>query len=290
MPVRAIVAAIIVAMCWGGNFSATKFALVDFPPVLSLFVRFIFVTALLAPFALRHARPPLRDMWFLALTLIVLQFSLAFTGMAMGLTVTSVIVGSQMGVPFACVLAAVFFKDFLGPWRSIGLMIAFLGVVIVAGSPNAAAHWGAFLLVVAGAFCWALANMYIKRMPVLPSVVLLFWPGLLSLPMLFVLSLIMDHDQVAIVGNAKLSAWLGVGYSAIFSSIVGYGLWNWLLTRFPMSRVMPFGLLMPVFGILTGVLLFDEQLTTQILLGGAMTIAGVGVITLRRPKLVQIEV
>lgn len=72
----------------------------------------------------------------------VIQFSFVFSAMNMGLSITSVVVATQLGVPFACVLAAVLFKDYLGPWRAGGLMVAFLGVLIVAGTPNASEHWG----------------------------------------------------------------------------------------------------------------------------------------------------
>ena len=52
---------------------------------------------------------------------------------------------------------------------------------------------------------------------------------------------------------------------------------------------MPYSLLVPVVGIGGGVLAFGDPLTQQVLLGAALTILGVGVITLRRPQLVEME-
>jgi O-acetylserine/cysteine efflux transporter len=55
------------------------------------------------------------------------------------------------------------------------------------------------------------------------------------------------------------------------------------------SYVVPFSLLLPVAGISGGVLFFDDPLTPRILFGAALTIVGVGIIALRRPRLVEAE-
>ena len=289
MPLRAIFAALIVAICWGGNYSATKLALADFPPMLMLLLRFTAVCVILAPFALRMKRPRMREMFIISMTLMVIQFGLLFSALDMGLSVTSVVVATQLGVPFACLMSAIFFKDYLGPWRSFGLMIAFTGVVIVAGSPNAAEHWGAFLLALIGALSWSSANLYLKTIDAPSTVPLLFWPTLFSVPAFLLLSLVTEHGQMAALAGAHWDSWIAVAYSVVLSSLVGYGLWNWLVTTFPVSQVMPYGLLMPIFGIGAGMVMFGEKLSAQIALGGVLTMVGVGIISLRRPKLMRIE-
>ncbi len=289
MPIRAVLAAILVACCWGANFTAAKFSMMDFPPILTVLLRFILLSLLLAPFAAREKMPRMRDMLIVSLTLIVIQFGLVFSSIHMGLSITSAIIATQLGVPFACVLAAVVFKDYLGPWRSGGLMVAFFGVLIVAGTPNASQHWGAFAIAVMGAFSWAVANIYIKRMKPQPVVNLLFWPGLFSIPPLLMFSLLTESPTLAMLADAKTASWLGIAYSAIMSSIVAYGLWNWLLARYEISQVVPYSLLVPVAGIAAGVAVFNEPVSGQVLLGAALTMIGVGVITLRRPKLMEME-
>jgi O-acetylserine/cysteine efflux transporter len=175
----------------------------------------------------------------------------------------------------------------LGPWRSFGLMVAFLGVMLVAGTPNASQHWQAFALAVLGSFAWSLSNIYLKRMqPTPPVVQLLFWPALISILPLSVMTWLGESGQLAAMQSAHWSSWFGILYSLVFSSLIGYGLWNRLITTYPMSSVVPYSLLVPVVGITAGVIAFDEPLTTQIILGAALTIVGVGVISLRRPQLV----
>ncbi len=290
MPMRAVIAAILVACCWGGNFTATKFAFADFPPYLALLLRFIGVAAVLAPFTLRLGKPNYRDMLFISLALIVFQFACIFSALHMGLSITSCVVATQLGVPFACILAAIFFKDYLGPWRSGGLMVAFLGVMIVAGTPNASANWGPFLLAIVGSFGWSVSNIYMKRLNPTPHVLqLLFWPALFAIPPLFLLSYFGEAQQWEIIAQAKWQSWVGITYSLFFSSLLGYGMWNHLITKYPMSSVVPYSLLAPVVGIAGGVSFFDDPLTLQVILGAALTILGVGVITVRRPQLVEID-
>src|SRR3546814_9270170 len=42
----------------------------------------------------------------------------------------------QLQVPFASLLAAIFFKDKLGWRRGFGMLIAFFGVAVIAGEPR----------------------------------------------------------------------------------------------------------------------------------------------------------
>jgi O-acetylserine/cysteine efflux transporter len=223
------------------------------------------------------------------MTTLVLNFSLMLVAMDMGLNVTSSILAVQLGVPFSCILAAIVFKDYLGPWRSAGLMVAFMGVVVIAGTPNAFEHSTAFMIAIFSGLAWSAGNLYLKVMPPSRIVPLLFWPGLMTMAIMGVLSLAFEENHVQLMQDASWHSWAGLAYGALISSIVGYGLWNRLMTTYPVSYVVPFTLLLPIAGISGGVLFFGEPLTARILFGAALTIAGVGIIALRRPRLVEAE-
>jgi O-acetylserine/cysteine efflux transporter len=288
LPLAAIAMALVVPICWGGNFTASKLAMEHFPPFLTVLLRFSAVAALLAPLVLpayfKGARVSIRDMFVISICYITLHFTLIFVAMNNGLSIASTVIGVQLGAPFSCVLAAVFHNDRLGAWRSFGMAVAFVGVIVIAGAPDVSAHWGSFLLVVLGAFAWAAANIYMKRIGNVGVAPFLFWPALLSLPQIGLLSLLFEHDQLALIETAPVTAWGGILYSTVFSTFVGYGLWYHLIKRYPLSQVTPFSLLVPVVGIGTAMVVYDERLTSLLLIGGALTIVGVGVITLRRPR------
>lgn len=93
-------------------------------------------------------------------------------------------------------------------------------------------------------------------------------------------------------GVAFGAGWRGYGavlYMALLATMVAYGLWYTLIRRYPMSLVMPFTLLAPVIGVASGIVLLGEALSWRILLGGAATVAGVALIVLSRPQLVEPE-
>jgi O-acetylserine/cysteine efflux transporter len=58
------------------------------------------------------------------------------------------------------------------------------------------------------------------------------------------------------------------------------------MRRYNVNQVMPFTLLVPVFGVLSGVVFFDDRLTLPMLIGGLGTILGVAIIVVRRPRVV----
>lgn len=284
----AIAMALLVVLCWGGNFTASKIAMEHFPPLLTVFLRFVAVVLVLIPFAIR-TKVNLRDMFVISFCYITLHFTLIFLGMAQGLSIASTVIAVQLGAPFSCVLAAVFYNDKLGAWRSFGMMVAFMGVLLIAGTPNVSDNWGAFLLVVAGAFAWASANVYMKRVGNISVAAFLFWPSLLSLPQVGLLTWLLEKDQWELVATAPATAWMGVLYSMVFSTLIGYGLWYRLLRTYPLSRVTPFSLLVPIVGIGGGMAVYGETVTPLLIAGGLMTILGVGIITVRRPKLALLD-
>jgi O-acetylserine/cysteine efflux transporter len=117
---------------------------------------------------------------------------------------------------------------------------------------------------------------------------LLAYSSVLIVPMVFLLSWFFESSAWPPLADAPWQALAGVGYTAVCSTIVAYGLWYFLLSRYTVSQVTPFSLLTPVFGIAFGQLFFAEALTAQTLIGGALTILGVAVIVLRRPQTLQL--
>jgi O-acetylserine/cysteine efflux transporter len=59
-----------------------------------------------------------------------------------------------------------------------------------------------------------------------------------------------------------------------------------MMRRFPVNQVMPFTLLVPVFGVLSGVLVLGDRLTGLMMVGGLLTLLGVTIVVLRRPRVI----
>ena len=270
---------------WGGNFVVAKVGLSEFPPLLMMGLRFLLVAALLLPFV---AVPRGRFGGILLLSTILgaVHFPLMFCGMQ-GLDASTASVAGQLQVPFSSLVAALVLKDRLGWRRGAGMIVAFAGVLLIAGEPRLLDNPAPLLLVVAASVAFAFATIQIKRLETVDGFALNAWMALFAAPQLILLSLLFERDHMAAVRNATLWGWGAVAYMVVMTTVVAYSVWYRLLRLYKVNQTVPYLLLQPVVGVLAGVLLLGEALSWRLVLGGAVTIAGLSVIVLRRPKLVN---
>ncbi|MGH6915731.1 MAG: DMT family transporter [Geminicoccales bacterium] len=279
---------VLVAAIWGFNFVVAKAGLDEMPPLFLMALRFSVVALLLIWFV-----PPPRGRWrgvlLLSVTLGSLHFGLMFAGLT-GVDASVASIAIQLQVPFAAILAAVFFNDRLGWRRVLGMVLAFAGVVLIAGEPREGASPLHLALVIAASFVWAAGNVQVKALDGLDARTLNAWISLFSAPQLLLLSLLLEHGQLEAAAAATWRGWGAIAYMAVLVTMGAYGIWYAMIDRYPTNQTMPFTLLVPVFGVLSGVLVLDEPFTATMAAGGVLTLLGVGVIVLRRPKLAQPEV
>ena len=284
MQFRDVAIALFVMVIWGGNFSVAKFGLAQIPPLTFMAMRFAVVAVLLVPFV-RLPRDKIVPVFWYSVTLGGIHFGLMFWALTQ-IDAATAALASQMGVPFATILSAFVFKDYPKFWRVLGIMIAFSGVVVIAGEPRFEGGLLPLLTVVAAAFAWAMGAVQAKAMGKVNGFALNGYMALFSVPQLMIWSFFFEEGQL----DALLSAaWLGWGslfYQSLMVVIVGYGIWYKLLGKYPVSLTMPFTLLMPFFGVLFAVWLLGEEVTVPMIIGGSLTILGVAVIVLRssQPK------
>ena len=79
---------------------------------------------------------------------------------------------------------------------------------------------------------------------------------------------------LAAVQNLSLKSMAAVAYIAWISTLLGFGLWTYLMSRYPVNRVAPFTLLVPVVGLTTGWVAFGEQLLPVHFAGAGLLMAG----------------
>jgi O-acetylserine/cysteine efflux transporter len=84
--------------------------------------------------------------------------------------------------------------------------------------------------------------------------------------------------------------WACIVYSALFASIIGHGLFFFLVQRHPVSAIMPYLLLTPLAAVMFGVLVWGDRPGPRLLVGGALVLSGILVVTLRaRRKLPRVS-
>lgn len=221
----------------------------------------------------------------IGLVLCVGHIGLIVLALAMGLNLNACIIITQMGVPFSCLLSAMFLHDPIGRWRALGLVVAFIGLAVVTGSPDVLSHQLALWVALLGAFMWAFSNMQVKQFGQVNIPQLLFWKSLAAVPVLAGISWLAEGTEWWVQATVSHELITALIYTSLGSTIAAYSLWSFLLRRYPVSMVAPFSLLTPVFGIAAGQWFFDASFSMELILGGLLTILGVAVITIRRPKL-----
>ena len=280
-----LIVALLIAIFWGLNFVVAKIGLAQMPPVLLVTLRFALVAVLLVPLV-RVPRDRLKEIALLSVTLGLVHFSLMFNGLAhVDAAVAAITI--QIQVPFAALLSGILYRDPPGWRRLLGMALAIAGVGILAGGPETGSALWAIGLIVAAALVWAVANLQMKRLSGVDGFALNGWMALMAAPQLLLVSLVTEQDHWQAIAAADWRVWGTVAYQAVVVVILCYGAWYRLLRDSSVNQVMPFTLLVPLFGVLSGVLLLGEPLSWSLLVGGLATIAGVALILFRRPRLVE---
>ena len=279
--------AVAVALIWGMGLVVAKAAMGHFPPILLMALRFLLSAACLLCFF----RLPLRyikSVFWIALIGATLQYGLTFTGIS-GIDVSTAAFLIQLEVPFGILLAWLVFGDRIGIRQLGGIALAFVGIFFIVGEPNLAGSRLHIGLIIGGGFAWAVGQILVKRLGEVGGFVLITWVAVMATPQLFVASLLLESGHLVAIKTATPAVWAAVGYLGLVMTAIAYAMWYRLLGLYPVSRVMPFLLLLPLTTVAGGVIFLDETLTLKIIIGGLCILIGLAIIHMTRDKTIPAE-
>lgn len=281
MSLRDIILALAVVVVWGVNFLAIKWAVTEWPPLFATGLRYTLV-ALPLVFFVRRPKVSLTIFVAYGVSLGVVKFGLVFSAMYLGMPVglTSLVLQSQAF--FTMALAFIFLGERLSMMNYLGIMLAISGIAaigidrVIGGSVAALLPLG--MTVLAG-FFWGVSNIVVKRAGKVDMFALVVWMGLIPPIPMFLLSYFVEGPSAfsnAFVDVSLLGAG-AMGYIVLAATFFGFGVWSFLLGRYPAGIVAPFSLLVPIVGMTTGVLALGETMSPIELGGSAMVMAGLTV-------------
>lgn len=266
-----LTAAIIANLLWGSASSVIKLGYRYFniaaDDVMSVIlfagVRFTLagvLTILLGSLLRRRALLPRRGSFgmilALAMTQTVAQYVFFYIGLAHAPAFKGSII-SPTSTFFALLFAALVFRqEKLTPSKLLGCLVGFAGVLAVSlegelGGGIRLNGEGALILAAASYGC---SSVLIKRYSEHEDpIVLVGWQFLLGGALM---------TAAGLLGGGRLQAampgaWGLMGYLSLVSA-VAYTLWSLLLQRYPVSRIVVFSFLNPVFGVVLSTLLLGE--------------------------------
>jgi O-acetylserine/cysteine efflux transporter len=281
MPVRHLIMVLIVCLAWSFNFTAGAAGMQHFPPLLFMILRFLLILAVLLPFL----RLPPPGQWFLLTSVCLLvgslHFSIMFWALARSNDVSSVAIVQQTYIPMAVILAVLLLGERIG-WRTaLATFFAFIGVLVIGLDPLVLTQLDVLGLALFSAFFQALGSIYMRKIRGVGVMNFQAWTAIISLPVLILFSFALEQDQLLVVQSATLLQWGSVIYSGLIASIIGHGLFFYLVQKHPVTTVMPYMLLTPLFAVVFGVTVWGDQPGWKLLFGGLMVLLGIFIITLR---------
>ena len=283
-----IALAVLVAFIWGVNFTFIAWALESFPPLMLTALRFFFTAVPLVLFL----KPPKfnRTLFIYAIGTFVMQYAFVFTAMHLGASAGLTALLLQVQIFITVLLAYVILGEAVNRMQIIGMVVGVLGLGVIALNLGGDMPLIGFVCILIAAIGWSFGNIASKQVSTqaiaktiqqdaslhtgsptnsknkasaLSALALVAWGGLIACVILTLSSLIFESAawQVATFTQASIKSWLSLGFIVYISTLIGFGLWSHLLAQNTTSKVTPFALLVPVFGMATSVLLMGEVVT-----------------------------
>lgn len=278
---------LLICTIWGFNFVAAKVGVGEMPPLLFVGLRFAIVFALLIPF-LKVATGRMRDIVVIALFNGAIHFGLMFIGVALtAASVMAVIV--QLNVPFATMLSVVMLGEVVKWRRWAGIAMTFVGVMIVSFDPHVFDSLTGVFFGAAAALSGAIAAIYMRKLTNVGVFQLQSWTAAITAPSLLLASLAFETGQIEAIANASWIAWGALLFTAFGASLIGHNGYYYLLQRYEVSLIAPLSLLSPILGVVFGIWVLGEPMTTRIVLGATVAFVGVGILAIRGKQPVDVE-
>lgn len=272
---------------WGINQVAMKLALAEIPPLTQSALRSAGAALLLWAWSVARGIPLWqRDGTLRGGLLAGLLFAAEFGCMFVGLQYTT---ASRMVVfiylaPFVVALGMPLISrsERLDAWQSTGLVLAFGGVVWafaegLGARKEGSLQWLGDALGIVAAVLWGATTLVMRASRLgsaAPEKTLLYQLAV-SAAALAAAALLAAEPWPRQVGALS---WAALGFQTVVVTFASYLVWFWLVRHYPATRISAFTLLTPVFGLLAGVVLLGEPVTTRLVLALAAVSCGIALV------------
>ena len=273
--------AMLVPCVLGFGFVIAKPAMESFPPILLNGLRWS-LSGILMFYFFPFPKNFIKQMLIISFIGCTVQYSLSFYGLKI-LDGASATLFVQAEIPFGILIAYFLLGERVPLKNIIGLIIAFIGIVILSGNPNLEGKLIGVILILSGAFLWSLAQVFAKDVSEkIGGLALTAWLGIFSGPQCIIASYFIEGNTFDYIFKATSEAWIIVIYLAVGMNVIGYSCWYSVLSRNPVNNVMSVLLLFPITGLLTSIFVLNETPNSYAYFGGAIIISGVAMILINK--------
>ena len=276
LPLSHLLLALVIVAVWGTNFVVIKLSLESFPPFLFAALRYVFAF-LPAAFLLPRPKVSWVNLCVYGLAVGVGQFGVLYFAIDGNISpgLASLVIQTQ--VFFTIGFAMLFAKESLKLYQAIAVVIAMIGLAIIATHTDRTTTFLGLALVVFAGFSWGIANTTSRRAGAINMLAYVVWASVYAIPPLLALAFIFEGGWATLsasIVNAPIGAWLGVLWQSWGNTLFGYGAWAWLLSKHPAAVVAPAPLLVPIFGMGAAAFFLGESLPLWKIMAAGLVITG----------------
>ncbi len=276
----------ILSIIWGMAFVAIKYSVTFLSPVnLTLLRWFLASCALLAlaPFLGRwKGNFQLKDLPRLALVSFanVVSYHLTLNFSESSISAGLAVLITSMGPVFILLLSWLFLAERHGKNVLIAVSVAFAGMVILSVGSDLSAGGSSLygiLEAMGTALSYSVFAVFSKPLVMkYGAVTVTIWAGLLGTLMLIPL---VSGSFISQVSALPAEGWISMLYLSLASTVLGYMIFYTLVNRGAVSRLAVQLYLIPLVGVIGGVLLLGESISVYTVAGGAAILLAVAIAT-----------
>lgn len=272
-----------VYVVWGSTYVGIRAVVETIPPLLAGGVRFLVAAGLMGavlamrrgPGSLRPRRRELAGSAVVGVLLLTGGNGLLMVGeqyIPAGLA--SLLVAA---VPLWVVLFRTATRDRPAVATLAGVAIGFAGLttLLLPGS-NGHGSLGGAAIVLAASLSWATGSFLSSRLPMpRDPFVTSMYEMVVGGSLLVILGLGAGELGELSLAGVSAGSWIGLGYLVVFGSVVGFTAFAWLLGNAPISLVATYAYVNPAVAVSVAALVLGEPVTSAVLVGGGIVVAGV---------------
>ena len=278
---RVLLAYIAVCILWGSTYLAIRIGVSDFPPTIFAGIRFLIAGSLMLVFAIfKGLKLPNKTSDVIKVSAVGLFLLLGgngcvvwaetwvHSGMASLLiaTVPLFMAIIELSLPGTS-------KIDLKEW--LGLLVGFGGVslLVFSNSTTGSIDLKGALVLLIGAFLWAIGSVYSKRFTASGGVISHIAVQMLAGGLGLMLTGTILGELTKIHFTSKSLG--ALTYLIFFGSIIGYSCYIYILKKWPTAKAGTYAYVNPPVAVLLGAIILGEQVSFKVILSAAIILFGV---------------
>ena len=277
MQPRHLMFILLIMILYGSSYPVGKLGINHIPPILftALRVGLIFLAFLpFFKFQLPEKRL-IKPLIAFSLIMGIGTYAILYFALERLTIVAPIIIGSQTAIPMGLLLSLFILKESVSYKKWMLIIISFIGIIIIGYDPRIVDDKFALLLILGTSFFFALANMMARVLKNVDTAVLNGWHGLISFIPLILLSLYFEGNPLNYLYPIDGVTIFAVLHTALIVSVIGHAGMFYLYKFYPVTNVLPFYSLFPIFGLILAFIIFVETLSVHEIVGGILILGSV---------------